>query len=779
MLALTLATSGGATLGGAHDLLARTLVFVVLTAGVLAALVALLSRARGRAPAPTADETGLPETHLSATHLSATHLAEIMGAAFAGVDAALLAIGLGGPGALPWLVLAGLVGAAIHRAEGGLLRSTLAAGTGLPGHVLGVSHALAASLAALTAGALLHSHQAAEAVGAAGPIAPWAVGLGLAALVLGALRGPGRWLGPVAVVALAVHVALMLLLLAQGGLSPVLGDMFAQALGGEAALAGLLAAAAQGVLRAAVAGATGSLGHAGGDRGGTGGLGGLGGLTWLAPVLTAGVALLTGLAALTAGVTTPEVATRRELLPLERHLRGGLTPSEHGQLIVLPPDAGLEEGQRYPMVLRADPRGHLYGGIFRDENIVAAPAWDFTRTVDTVILRDSDPERGKNPGFDVRIAVRRELVDTKVGPFLKLHPIDPTVNIRQLMETRDLAGPFLNVADFQFVGGVARGFRMQGGERLSMFEEPRAADAPRNPALRDIVTFNYSGPYFDRGEPPAPLALAAPIDGGLQPGRVAHLRMDPPARGLELGFVNRLGELEVPAWAFLGAADTAVLRHPDDPTQDRTITVRSRLQSGRLRFTSPDIDLEKLAKRLPGYTGPFLRPPSYHFAAEVHHGARLPAEFAETHVALVPVHQQRAPAGNPGPGTYDPHPGEVLLTGMQGPTLDQDGAGLLVRAIALRFGPALAGLGAGALVVLALAGLLYWLRAGLRSACLLLGARSGVGFGLVFLVCAALGPALELTPLLRVADAAVALAVLLGTARLLAYLPRLARRDGA
>ncbi len=747
-----------ATLGGAHDLLARALVFVVLAAGVLAALVALLTRTR---PDPT------PVVASSVPVASATF---VVGAAFAGVVAALLAIGLGGPGALPWLVLASLAGAAIHHVEGRVQRDRLSVRTGLAGHGFGLGHALAATVATLAAGALLHTHQAAEAVRAAGPVAPWAVGLGLAVLTLGALRGPGRWLGPVTLVALAVHLALMILLLAQGGLSPVLGDMFAQAGGGEAALAGLLAAAAQGVLRAAVAGATGSLGHAMAT-----GVGG--GRSWLGPIVTAGVALLTGLAALTADVTTPEVITGRELVPLERHLRGGLTPSDYGQLIVLAPDSGLEEGQRYPMVLRADPRGHLYGGVFRDENIVAAPAWDFTRTVDTVILRDKDPERGKNPGFDLRIPVRRELIETEVGPFLKLHPTDPTINFRQLMRTRDLEGPFLNVDDFHFVGGVARGFRMQGGERLSMFEEPRAADAPRNPALRDIVAFNYSGPYPDRGEPPAPLALTAPVGSGLVPGQVVHLRMDPPARGLELGFLNRLGELEVPPWEFLSAADTAVLRHPDDPSQDRTISVRNRLAFGRLRFTSPDVDLEQLATAMPGYTGPFLRPPSYHFAAEVHRGARLPAELAETHLALIPVHSQLAPAGNPGPGSYDPHPGEVLLTGMQGPVLDQDGAGTLVRGLARRLGPTAASVGAAALVLLALAGLVYWLRAGLRSAGQLLGGQPTVGFGLVFLVCAALGPALHLTPLLRVADAAAALAVLLGTARLLAYLPRLARRN--
>ncbi|HEY0137689.1 MAG TPA: hypothetical protein VGB85_26570, partial [Nannocystis sp.] len=125
----------------------------------------------------------------------------------------------------------------------------------------------------------------------------------------------------------------------------------------------------------------------------------------------------------------------------------------------------------------------------------------------------------------------------------------------------------------------------------------------------------------------------------------------------------------------------------------------------------------------------------------------------------------------------DPHPGEVLLTGMQGPYLDQDGAGTLVRGLARSLGPTAAAVGAGALVLLALAGLLHWLRAGLRSSGQLLGGQTTVGFGLVFLVCAALGPALELTPLLRITDAAAALAVLLGTARLLAYLPRLVRRD--
>lgn len=746
MLALT-----PASLGGAHDLLARALVFVVLTAGGLAALASLLARRPAVAAATTA--SGQP----------------LLGGAFAGALAGLLAVTLGGPGALPWLVLACLAGAAIHHAEarlaGRLVSAQVSARTGVVEHGLSLAQALAATLAALAAGALLHAQQAAEAVAAVAPVHGWAVGLGLAAFAAFAFvradRGLARWLGPLALVALAVHVALMLLLLFGGDLGPVLSDMFSRSLGGEAALAGAVAAAAQGVLRASVAGATGGLGHAEGPR------------AWAAPLVTAAVALLTGLAALTGGPR--EALGERVLVPLEQHLRYGLAPSEVGQLIVIRPDAGLEEGKRYPMVLRADPRGHLYGDVIRDDNMVAAPAWAFTDTVDTIILRDKDPERAKNPGFDIRIPARRELVDTKVGPFLKLHPIDPNVNLSGLVTSRNLEGPFLNVGDFHFVGGVARGFQLQGGDRLSMYEEPRPKDAPRNPPLRDFIAFNYSGPFYDRDAPPAPMALPVPVASGLEVGSLAHLRLDAPDRGLELGFVNRLGELEVPPWDFLSACDTAVLRHPDDPSQDRTVPVRGHLTNGRLRFISPELKFEELAAKLPGFTGPFLRPPSYKFTAEVHRGARLPGERAESQLALVPVHMHGAPTGNPGPGVYAPHPGEVLLTGMQGPFLDADATGPLVRQLAARHGDAAAGLGAAALVLLALAGVVAWLRAGLRSAAPLLGPAAGVGVGVAFVVCVALGPWLGLPPLLWIADMTAALAVLFGLARLLSLLVWLVR----
>ncbi len=753
MLALT-----PATLGGAHDLLARALVLVVLTAGGLAALAALLSR---RSAPGSSGTSGTSTPGLSAG---------LAGAAFSGIVGALIAVQVGGVGALLWLVIACLAGAAIQGAEARLSGKLYAPRTTPIAQALSVGQALAATFAALVAGAALHAQQAAEAARWTASVAPWAVGLGLAALTGLALRGTGRWLGPVALVGLAVHVALMLLLVFgdTAGLSQLLVRLPGEAFGGAAAAGGVLGAAAQGVLRAGVAGATGGLGHAA-ALGRTG--------AWSAPLVTAAVALLTGLAAAISGATEPVAVAGRELVDLERPLRAGLAPSEYGQLVVLPADSGLEEGKKYSLVLRADPRGHKYGESFRDENVVAAPAWDFTDAVDTVILRDKDPVRGANPGFDLRIPVTRELIDTKVGPFLKLRPVDPTINIRQLMTARELVGPFLNIGDYHLEAGVLRGFKLEGGERMSLVLEPRPKDAPPGPALRDLMTFDYAGPFPDHGEAAPPMALMAPVDGGLQPGSIVHLRLDPPARGLELGFLNRLGELEVPPWDLLEAVDTAVLRHRDDPALDRRIRVRSRLAFGRLRFWSDEIDLEKLGKLLPDHSGPYLEPPSYAFAVEVHHGARLPAAHAETNLALIPIHPQRAPTGNPGVGTYRPHPGEVLLTGMAGPFRDQDATGGLMQALVQRHGRPLAGLGALALAVLALAGLLQWLRAGRHPALLLLGAAAGPGFTALFLVGVALGPVIGLAPLLRVAEFAVAVAVLLGVARLLVWLPQLRRGD--
>lgn len=747
-----------AALGGPLDLMARALVFVVFTAGALAALAVMLGRPGSDPRAP---------------------VAQVAYASFSGIVAALLAVGLGGPGALLWLVLACIAGAFIHKVEARQADPDAGPGdrsseTGPMGQAVRVGHAIAVVLTALSAGALLLSQQASELLrasgGAAAPVLPWAIGLGLAAATGISIRragqSDGRWLAPLTLLALGVYTALTASLLFNGpGLSAIVDDIVRAAFDGQAALVGGLAAAAQGVLRASVAGAVGGVAAAQPNQRGA----------WGESLVVAAVALLTGLAAHAGKLSTPTASVGRELHALEHHLRDGLTPSDYGQLIVLPRNTELQAGQRYRMVLRADPRGHRYGEAFREENVVAAPAWDFTRTVDTVILRDKDPERGKNAGFDLRIPVRREIIETRLGPFLQLHPIDPNLNFRQLMAARDLEGPFLNVADYTFEAGVVRSFHLDEGERFSLYAEPPPPDAPKNPALRDFVTFNYTGP-FAAGERP-PLALTAPTSSGLTPGSIVHLRLDAPARGLELGFINRLGELEVPAWDFLSGTDTAILRHKTDPELDRTISVHSRLAFGRLRFTSPELELDKLAKLLPEHSGPYLLPSSYHFAVEVHHGARLRGDLAKTHLALIPMHPQTAPIGNPGLRTYNPHPGEVLLTGMQGPFPDHEAVSTLVAALAHRFGPVTAAVGALALLVLALASLVRWYSVGLRSARSLFGRAPEFGFGLAFLVCIALAPAVGLPQLMRAVDAIAAIAVLLGLARLLAR--PLARLSGS
>lgn len=755
------------SLGETHDLLARALAILVLTGGVLVALALVIHR-RPAAARPTAG--------LAAASEPASPQVGLVGAGFAGVIAGALAIALGGPGALAWLVIAALVGAVLQVGERAHGLRAMSDPPGTIGQAFRGVHAAAAVVAALAAGGLLHAQQAAEAARAAFPWSRAGLAAALAfgtaaALLIAALRPQrARLLASAGLVALVLYVltALWFLVGESAAAAAALGEVLRLAGTGDAALGGLFAAVAQGVLRAAVAGATAGLGHTLPPEGPVPS-------PWRGSLVAGLAALLTGVVFLAAGASARVPVAGRDLVALEQNLRTGLIPSEYGQMIGVAPEGQLAEGQRYPVVLRADPRGVRLGTVFRDENIVAVPAWDILRDVDTVILRDKNPERGKNPGFDLRIAVTRERVETPRGPFFKLAPVDPEVNIRQLIAARDMDGPFLEAHDYPYVASVVRGYQMSSGERLSLFEEPRPAGVPPNPTIRDLVTLNYSGPYpagpgLDLGERP-PQALVAPADSGLAPDTIASLRLEPPLRGLDLGFVNRLDELEVPPWQFLAACETAVLRHKTDPALDVEIRVTQRLAFGRLRFTSPDVSFARLAADYPEHTGPHLRPSAYRFKAEVHTGARLPPSRPDASLALVPVHMHSEPTGNPGWGIYDPHPGEVLLTGMTGPFLDEDAAGTLVRAVARRLGPPQAGLAAVCLLVLALAGLAAWGRAGQTAARRLFGPAAGPAFAVAFVACVALGPSLALIPVLRIADAAVAVAVALGLAGLLASLP--------
>ncbi len=696
-----------------------------------------------------------------------------LGAPVAGVGLAAIAGGalahkLGGPGAIAWWWVLALLGAGLHWAEGRLGRPDDPGRSDRVVSVLQFCSGLAVLVAALSAGALLHAQQAAEALREGLGLAPLGAGAVLAGLVLAGLalagRGkaegaPSRVLALTSMALLAGFVALALAaaLGDLGATSTGLSAMVAGAWSSEALAGGLAAAAAQACLWAALAAGPGLGGEGEGEE-----------RALVAPV----GALVATLSALLVAAGEPAVAEPRPVA-LERHLGIGLQPSEYGQTIVIDPAAGLETDKKYEVVMRADPRGHLAGELLTG-NSVAARALDTLADTDAVILRDTDPARARDPGFDIRVPCAREVIKTRAGEILKLTPLDPELDLLRLMRARDLAGPFLPMRDVHIVGSVRSGLAPQtGATRTLLYEEPRPPGAPRNPSLRDLVSIGYSGPYLDPGgaSVAAPLALVGAEGFAPAPGARLALRVDAPARGLEIGFINRLDELEVPPWDFLAGTTVALLRHKDDPALDRRIPVVGRLAFGRLRFSSrdPELSFGDLSA-FPDHTGPYLLPQSSRFAVEVRTGARLPPDFADRR-ALVPLHTQRE--GNPGSGLYAPHPAETLRAGMLGPFRDLTGAAQVLPALA-RLGPAGPVTGALLLTGLALVGVFFWVRAGARAACRVFG---GGGAGLAALVLGGVlvGPLCDPALLLCVALPAVALASSLGLLALILQIPRLTR----
>lgn len=765
------------------------------SSGLLALLLALFVAAGlfvavvGRAPQLRGLAAGLRPSRTRRRLLAGIGLGGVAGAAFA--------LAAGGPGAIAWWWLLGLLGGGLHWAEArlGAVDSDVSQGSGRVGQVLKFLSACAGLAAALAAGALLHAQQGAEVLRDGLGLAPWAAGPVLAGLLFGLLLLTGRRRGAdplVAAGALAavavlawVVLALAALVAAPGALAAGLSAMVQGAWSAEAASVGALAAAGQAVLWASFAAGP---GLAAADREGADEAGEPAESVVTVAPLTAVVATLAGLLVLAAGdPRAPLTAREASALPdapagvvaLERHLGVGLQPSDYGQTVVLAPDTGLEAGKRYEVVLRADPRGHKAGEVIAGDNIVVVPAYAVAADIDELILRDKDPARAKNPGFDVHIACTRELVKTRVGEFYKLRPRDPHLNLQQLMTARDLAGPFVRLRDYHFVASVRAALAMGKNQtRLLLYEEPRPADAPFDPALRELLTLGYAGPYLDPGgatEAP-PLAFAAALQFSPAPGERVHLRLDPPARGLELGFVNRIGELEVPPWDLLAGATVAVVPHRDDPALDLRVPVRSRLAFGRLRFTSadPEFVFGQLAKTHPEHGVPRLLVGGHHFAAEARAATRVP-EPRPAESVLIPLYPGVQPQGNPGRSIYTPHPFELLLAGMHPPVRDQFGAAQVLPGLTAALGRPGAFTGALVLGALALAGLAFWLRRGQRFAARCFGGGE-YGVALAFFACVVAGPACDPAALLRVAGPAVGLCVVLGLTAILAHAPRLWQR---
>ncbi len=774
-----------------------SLVYLVLGAGILVLLGSLGVQVRGLGRAlRSRDRTPL----LLGTAAPSLGLASIVGAA--------LAVELGGPGALPWMWVVTFLGmglcwasvTAAARSRGrerehdpqlqaSPIRS-MRAGLGGAGVALGIAYAIAIAIAAAAIGALLHGQQmGALFVGLAGAKAPVVAGL-LALLAAPLILSPGTAAGPwlrrlslrLLPILLLIYIAVTLALLigdieaTRTALDTAISSAFSSeaAIGG--ASGGALAALTHAVLRTVMSGPGLGVAAFAPEIAETDDIEAAGARAMLGPLLGAGVlGSLTALALLTQG-TTHEVVAEHEIVFLEAQQSRALLPSARGQTIVLPKaeDTPLKEGKLYEMVLRHNPRGHRVGKLLTEDNLVVLPNWQITEEADTIVLRDADPKRKSNAGYDLRIPCTREVVETRAGTFLKLKPKDPTTNLRMLINARGLEGPYVVLGDYHFVGAVERAIsgHPQFGEHLALYQpELEVVQRPNNPPLRDILQLGFRGPYVDSDEEALPPALVG-VEGFLpEIGSIVHLRIEPSKRGLDIGFINRAKELETPAWDFLAAASHVVLRHPEDPSLDVDIPVVAREKRDRLRFNTAVQGFSFASMQtMTSHSGPFLRPAALEFAVEVHGDARLPTRYAGRR-ALIPV--DATGRGLPDLKTL------FADDDLHGPTLAVDGAGALARAWTTKTGSFAAWAAGIATFGLGIIGLAAWAGVGATSLSQIFGAGAGRVYRLVFVALCAIGGTLSLAEVLGIADISAILAGELHLIGLIALLPTLlARRKG-
>lgn len=501
---------------------------------------------------------------------------------------------------------------------------------------------------------------------------------------------------------------------------------------------------------------------------------------------------------------SPDDLSPRMILPGPAHGRGLLPHLKYGQLIVLPEDTPLQDGKRYPMVFKAQPRGHMAGSLDPKRNVITVPDWAIARNVDTVVFRARKPELGRHPAYDVRVPVelapeltwkKEELElpeeEREDVTLYVLRAKDPEVNFEKL--AREMVGPFIVLEDFHFVGTVKRAMANEFGETLVMYEE-RSPRAPTNPVLRSVVSMGMVGPFFDTEDEHAghgrhgsqrdfvPFVLAAEPGYDAAPGTKLHMKMRAPARGLAIGEVtlddNQQGELRVPAWDFIAQTTHARLRHREDPAQDLLVPVKHRVaEDGTLRFWSaaPDAVMFKNMDRMRLFRDITLEVPDYAFDVEVRTGARLPAEFADRR-ALVPLHP--APyAGRDHRGIYRPHPAEVFASDMTGPWIAHEGGEWLGASLAqaLEASPTGRYLLSLLLVLLGVAGVVAAASAGGRALEGALGSGAALGYQIAFVAAVAASPALAGAALTGAALWALAAAAILGATAVVVVALRAAR----
>lgn len=779
------------------------------------------------------------------------------------VGGSIVALEVGGPGAIGWMWIASILGMALvyvdvlfgirfrRQTEQGRRAATVFAFTdGLPrfGKPLAYVYGFALLLFALTAGAMLQTQQTSELLQTFGGDHWLVVGFLVLIAALGMavprLRMFVAALGPVAVM---LYVVAMLWVLARspGSAGEALGEIVSSmGTGAGSTLAGgatgLLVALQVGFLRATLATEAG-LGSAGftpeadnakdPEQAASAAM--------LAPLIS-GI-LVPTLTALVVMCSTPWVGQRLDepgerlptpdqriageveqlelaavftdgdvsrlsdddrkrvaalWAPLERPMSRGTAASlQAGQTVVLPTDAlapegaatdtdGLLDKHVYPMVMRASPRG-VRVRLDDDNNQVLLSLAEETEVVRELVFRDRDPERAQHSAFDLRIAVKNQLIGPPERPIVKLEPVDPTVNLQRLAKTKD--GPYAVFGDYHFQGRVVEMYQNRWGVHHAVIEaEP---DSTRPLSLRStIVSSSFRGPYLDAGEPRPPLAMVAREDFDAPIGARLLVQMRPPERGMEIGHILTSGELVVPAWRFLAETKWAVLRHKTDPSQDMKIPVSTRFMDGTLRVLSERRDIADFAKahRWAAYTGPYLLPDPYEFEVEVHSGVRFPESstylsrmglersawtgpFAERKT-LIAVHPHGEPQGNPRE-LYDPHPAEVAPF-MDGPVVAGSGIERLGWASRLSIERGADLLLAISVLILALTSMIAWSDDGARAADFLLGRGAGLGFRIAFLTAALFGAGLTVTQILMAADTVMLALVMLNAIGMLALLLR-------
>lgn len=409
-------------------------------------------------------------------------------------------------------------------------------------------------------------------------------------------------------------------------------------------------------------------------------------------------------------------------LPMERAHQRSFAATSMGQSIVLPRDSPLQVGKEYRLLFRANPRGSKIGKVTPRGNGLFIPyPWRSLHRAGAIRFRSKDPKLANDGNWDLRIPVEVKILGSDAVPRgVVLVPKDLSFDLAAL--SNKLHGPYVELPDQEVVASVQR--MHSADKKLGVHNALVGYQShPENefaPSLRALVSqLGFRGPYLaGKTDQHAPLALVAKqgFEGALHSQH--DLVFKSPARGLDVGVLDKTGRFLVPPWKFLQDAEYLIFRHKDHVHRDLKVRVKSSFERGRLRFYSIDPalkDLSGLAKH-EDYSGPYLLMPDYSFRAEVHKGQNLP----DTHLAtphdrgmaegplhhrksLVPLHPLAEPVGAP-TKLYQPHPAELSAHRAEGPFFPANAATWLARAFASQSNGA-RGLGLSLLTVFFLVGI--------------------------------------------------------------------------